>query len=115
MNDLTHEEQQRVRATLHHLRRQIGSWEALASVLHFKPDTVEKVANARGRNVTATMAFRVARLSGASIDDILAGRYRRGACPHCGHMPDLESDPTVADDAPSFESGEALRSSNRHL
>jgi len=100
MADLTREEQQRVRATLHFLRREVGGWKPLADALRYQPDTVEKVANARGgRNVTPTMAFRVARFADVKIDDLLGGRYRPGACPHCGYLPDLEADPTEVDEA----------------
>lgn len=99
MSDLTKEEQQRVRATLHHLRRQTGGWIPLAAALHYNTDSLEKIANARGRAVTPTLVLRVARLAATPIDDLLGGRYRPGACPHCGHMPDLEEDPTTADAA----------------
>ena len=58
-----------------------------------------KIANARGRGVTPQLAFRVARLAGTSIDDLLGGHFRPGACPRCGYLPDLESDPTVAESA----------------
>jgi hypothetical protein len=35
------------------------------------------------------VAFRVARLTGVSIDDLLAGKYPPpGTCPHCGHSAD---------------------------
>lgn len=97
MTDLTNEEQQRVRATLHYLRRQVGGWIPLAKALHYGTSTLDKIANGReGRRVTPRLAFRVARLADSSIDDLLGGRYRAGACPRCGHLPDLESDPTVA-------------------
>ena len=99
MSDLTKEEQQRVRATLHHLRRQTGGWIPLAAALHYGPDSLEKIANARGRAVTPTLAFRVARLADTPIDDLLGGRFRAGACPHCGYLPDLEDDPTTVEDA----------------
>lgn len=55
------------------------------------------------------MAFRVARLTDTSIDDLLGGRYRPGACPHCGHMPDLERDPTMVDDPGSDGTDAVLR------
>ena len=109
MTDLTQEEQQRVRATLHYLRRSVGGWATLAAALHYETDSVERVANARGRAVTPRLAFRVARLADTSIDDLLGGRYRPRACPHCGHMPDMEEDPTTADDGPSVDPGELLQ------
>ncbi len=97
MSDLTYEEQQRVRATLHHLRRRKGGWEMLAAELGCRGDSLERVASGRRREVSASLAFRVARLADVRIDDLLSGRYRAGACPRCGHMPDWESGLTVID------------------
>lgn len=37
--------------------------------------------------ISPTMAFRVARMAGVGLDDLLAGRYPvKGMCPHCGHV-----------------------------
>ncbi len=99
MNDLNEEEQQRVRAALHYLRRCVGGWKPMADALGYRPNSLEKVANSRGRAVTASLAFRVARLVDIGIDDLLGGRYRPGACPRCGYLPDLENDPTHVDDS----------------
>ena len=98
MSDLNWEEQQRVRATLHYLRREVGGWIPLAHALKLHSDSLEKIANARNRAVTAALAFRVARLADVGIDDLLKGCYRPGACPHCGYLPNPEVDPTIADD-----------------
>jgi hypothetical protein len=46
------------------------------------------------------MAFRVAHFVDVGIDDLLGGRYRPGACPRCGYLPDPEKDPTIADPSP---------------
>lgn len=98
MSDLTHAEQQRVRATLHHLRRTVGGWIVVAAALHYSPESLEKIANARGRPVTPRLAFRVARLVDVGVDELLGGWYRPGACPRCGYLPDPGADPTRADD-----------------
>ena len=38
------------------------------------------------RPATPTMAFRIAKLAGVGVDDVLAGRFPApGTCPQCGH------------------------------
>lgn len=86
MTDLDLNEQSNVRATLTFLRAQMGGFVAVAKALRFDYRTVVRSATGR-REVSASMALRVARLLDASVDDLLAGRYRPGACPKCGHMP----------------------------
>lgn len=114
MNDLDLKEQNNVRATLAFLRGQIGTLAALAQALRFERSTVGYVMSGRSP-VSVTMAFRVARLLDASVDDLLAGRYRPGACPKCGHMPsylppsDFADESTVVEDAPRPASGGGLR------
>lgn len=100
MTDLTDKEQAHVRTALLFLRRRFGGWASLARALGFQYDTVEKVANARGRSVTASMALRVARLIDTPVDDLLAGRWLPGrTCPHCGCPPaDFADEETVVDD-----------------
>jgi hypothetical protein len=109
MADLDEKEQKHVRTALHYLRHRTGAWLPVADALSFKPDTVEKVANARGRAVTASMALRVARLLGATVDDLLGGRFLPGACPRCGHMPDFADEPTTVEDAPRPALGGGLK------
>ena len=105
MSDLDLKEQNNVRATLNFLRGQIGSVGTLAKALRFTPQTIGRVIKGDD-DVSASMAFRVARLLDASLDDLLAGRYRPGACPKCGHMPsylppsDFADDSTVVETAP---------------
>ncbi len=109
MSDLTLTEQKHVRTALRHLRRRVGAWMPVADALHASPATVEKVVNGR-RAVTASLALRVARLLDASVDDLLAGRFLLGACPHCGHMPDFADEPTtVGEDAPRPPTGGGLK------
>jgi plasmid maintenance system antidote protein VapI len=82
--DLTDAEQGHVRTALHFLRARCNGWRPLAKVLGTKHLTVARIA--RGRPVTPTMAFRIARLANVGVDDVLAGRFPpAGACPHCGH------------------------------
>jgi hypothetical protein len=83
-NDLTAQEQTNVRTALHFLRNRCGGWAPLGKALHFKDATLGTVAG--GRPVSPTLAFRVARLGGVTVDDVLAGRFPApGTCPHCGH------------------------------
>jgi hypothetical protein len=87
---LTTEEQAHVRAALRFLRARCGGWAPLAKVLRFKRTTLGRVAN--GRTVSASVAFRVARLAKVGVDDVLAGRFPpAGACPYCGHCREAAS------------------------
>jgi hypothetical protein len=99
MSDLTLTEQKHVRTVLRHLRRRVGTWATVAEALHFAPDTVRKVIGERDP-VTASMAFRVARLAGVSVDDLLAGTALPGACPRCGFVLDFADEETVVEDGP---------------
>ena len=60
----------------------------MSKVLRFKADTLGKVLR-HGRDVTASMAIRVARLADVAIEDVLDGTYPPGhVCPRCGHSLD---------------------------
>ncbi|HEX2573056.1 MAG TPA: hypothetical protein VH877_26145 [Polyangia bacterium] len=90
MSDLTTEEQTNVRTALRFLRLQSGGWKTLAKALHCDGKQLCKVG--AGRGVTASLAFRVARLAGVPVDDVLAGRYPgEGTCPYCGHREEVIS------------------------
>ena len=94
MSDLDEKEQMKVRAALRYLRQKVGAWAPVAETLHCAIGTMDKVVHGRSR-VSASLAFRVARLLEVTIDDLLAGRYLPpGACPHCGHMPDFTDEDT---------------------
>ena len=67
--------------------------------LRLAPATVEKTVNGR-RCVTASMAFRVARLAGVPVDELLAGGWLNGACPRCGYVPDFADESTAVEDGP---------------
>lgn len=87
-NDLTAKEQRAVRATLHVLRLRVRSWKPLANTLRYEPDTLSKVA-AGGAAVTPTLALRLARHLGVTMEAVLAGEWLPpGTCPHCGHGSD---------------------------
>jgi hypothetical protein len=80
VSDLTADEQKHVRAAIRFLRVRCGGNNALAKVLRVDRRTLTKPA-------TPTTAYRVAKLAGVSVDDVLAGRFPpAGTCPHCGHM-----------------------------
>jgi hypothetical protein len=54
-------------------------------MLRFKRGTVTDAGLGHGP-VSASMAFRVARLAGVTVDDVLVGKFPPpGTCPHCGH------------------------------
>lgn len=91
--DLTDDQQQNVRTAILYLRWRTGSWKPVAKALRYQYDTVEKVANERGRPVTPTMAFRVANALGVTFDDLISGRILPHACPNCGYV-QAESDGT---------------------
>lgn len=99
---LTDKEQRHVRTAIRFLRYRVGGWEALAAALGLKSDSLVKIVNARGRDVTARLAYSVARLTDVSIDDLLTGAMLSPrTCPHCGRPPDdFTADETVVEDRP---------------
>ena len=99
---LTDKDQRHVRTAIRFLRFKVGGWQPLADALGLKVDTLVKIVNARGRDVTAKLAYSVARLTDVSIDDLLAGALLSPrTCPHCGRPPDDFSDEeTVVEDQP---------------
>lgn len=77
--DLTAKEQAHVRTALAFLRARCGGVKPLARALRFSKQTLRAPAG-------PTLAFRVARLAGVSVDDVLMGKYPPpGMCAHCGH------------------------------
>jgi hypothetical protein len=78
VSDLTSDEQKNVRTAVRFLRLRLGGGNALAKALRVDRRTLTAPA-------TPTTAYRVARLAGVSVDDVLAGRFPpAGTCPHCG-------------------------------
>ncbi len=64
----------------------IRAWAPIARALHFEESTLQHAS--RDRIVSATLAFRVARLAKVSVDDLLAGKFPSpGTCPRCGYNP----------------------------
>lgn len=85
MSDLTTQEQTHVRTALRFLRSRCGGWKPLAKTLRYKVSSLSHAVGGR-RVISASLAFRVARLAGVSIDNVLSGEYpAHGTCPHCGH------------------------------
>jgi len=77
-----------VRTAIRFLRYRVGGWQPLDDALGVKADTLGKVLRG-GRDVTARLAYGVARLTDVSIDDLLAGTLLSPrTCPHCGRPPD---------------------------
>lgn len=115
MSDLDKKEQHHVRAALHYLRIQMGGLNVVAKALRATSHALGQVAGGR-TSVSASMAFRVARLLDVSIDDLLLGRYQPGACPKCGHRPqympvyasDFVDESTTVEDAPRQGAGLTL-------
>jgi hypothetical protein len=84
--ELTPEEQSNVRGALQFLRHRVGGWEPLAIAIHVKDRTLAKIAGGRA-TVTPALAFKVARFTKVSMDDMLTGKFPApGTCPYCGHV-----------------------------
>ncbi len=98
---LTDKEQRHVRTAIRFLRHKVGGWQPLADALDVKADSIGKVLRG-ARDVTAKLAYSVARLTDVSIDDLLSGALLSPrTCPHCGRPPDDFADElTVVEDQP---------------
>lgn len=102
MSDLDAKEQQHVRAALRLLRNRLGTWVSVADGLSMNVKNLEKTVRG-GQRVSASLTFRVARLLGVMVDDLLVGRFLPpGACPNCGHVitSDFKDENTVVEEAP---------------
>ena len=85
MSDLSADELKNVRTAVRFLRARCGGWEAVAKALRVGKTTAKRASS-------PMLAFRVARLAGVGVDDLLAGRFPPpGTCPHCGHREDERS------------------------
>ena len=88
-SELSAQEQAHVRAVLRLMRVRCAGWAGVAKFSKLNPHSLRHVM--AGAPVSAGLAFRVARLVGTSIDDLLAGRYPApGTCPFCGHRAEVE-------------------------
>ena len=106
---LSDKEQRHVRTAIRFLRYRVGTWEALGTALGLKADSLVKVVNARGRDVTAKLAYSVAQLTDVPIDDLLSGALLSPrTCPHCGRPPDdfRDEDTVISDEVLQGESDE---------
>ena len=82
-SDLTLQEQAHVRTALRFLRIRCGGMKQLAKALRCEHRTLENVLG--GRAVSASIAFRAARLAHVGVDELLGGKYPPpDTCPHCG-------------------------------
>lgn len=104
MSDLDRKEQTHVRAALHYLRLQMGGIRPLSKALRSDESSLRKVIIS-DKDVSASVALRVARFLDVSFDDLLLGHYRPGSCPKCGHRPsylpvyesDFKDEPTITE------------------
>ena len=72
-----------MRVAIRHVHARVRDWMVVAKSLRFARSTVTDMVYGR-TPVSASMAFRVARFLGASIDDLLAGRFTPPqTCPYC--------------------------------
>ena len=79
---MTKEEHDGVRRAVRVLRAQLGAG-ALAKALHADRKGLRRLLD--GGSATPDLAFRVARLAGVGVDDVLASRFPGpDTCPHCG-------------------------------
>lgn len=106
MSDLDLKEQGHVRVALLILRRRLGGWTALAQILRIHSKHVQKIV--RGTSaVTATIAFRVARLLSVPVDELLSGKFAGAeVCRHCGRAPDFSDENTVVSVTTSSTGGQ---------
>ena len=90
-----------MRTALRFLRFKVGGWQPLADALGVKADSISKILRG-ARDVTAKLAYSVARLTDVSIDDLLAGALLSPrTCPHCGRPPDdFADEETVVEERP---------------
>jgi hypothetical protein len=85
--DLSVDEQEHVRNAIHFLRLKLGTWKSLARLLHFEEITLTQSADG-SRSVTASMAFRIARVANIKVDELITGHFPvPGTCPRCGYKP----------------------------
>lgn len=87
---LTLEEAGRLRSAVRNLYVQFGSsWSCLAAVLDVSGGGLQDIARGRNRG-SASVALRVARVSGISVEALLSGLVDAGKCSTCGQkMPAL--------------------------
>jgi hypothetical protein len=82
---LTPDEGRHLRAALQNLRRDAGTWAALAEMLGVSADGLAHAATQVGKG-GAALALRAAKLAGVSVEALLSGSLNAaGRCATCGH------------------------------
>lgn len=85
---LTPDEVRHVRAALHNLRRAFGGWSCLSAATDIPVGTLVGAATKRAYRASGTLAIRVAKAAGTSVEAVLTGALNAaGRCPTCGHRP----------------------------
>ena len=83
-SDLSPTEQDHVRVLLRMLRVKLGGWLSVQPALPVSDDTLWLAVSGRSE-VSATLAFRVAKFIDAPISAVLTGTaLSPGTCKHCG-------------------------------
>jgi hypothetical protein len=82
VSDLTPEEAKNARTAIRFLKARCGGAKNLAKALRVDRTTLNTTPS-------PTTIFRIAKLAGVGVDDVLTGKYPpAGTCPHCGHVSD---------------------------
>ena len=85
-SDLNPTEQEHVRALLRMLRVKLGGWPSVQRALPVSDNALWSAMSGR-TEVSATLAFRVAKFIDAPISAVLTGAaIPPGTCKHCGHV-----------------------------
>ncbi len=80
---LSPQEAANVRAAARFLRARMGGWRNVAKVLHVSAATAKRAPS-------PILAFRLAKLVGVGVDDVLTRKYPpAGTCAHCGHREEV--------------------------
>lgn len=83
---LTPEEGRRVRAALKNTAAAYGGLDVLAAVLGVSHGSLRAMASNARRPLSGTLAIRLAKVAGVSVEAILTGALTAaGRCPTCGH------------------------------
>jgi hypothetical protein len=85
--DISLDEQQNVRVCLRALRARFNTWYTIERALPISHSVLVDLMAER-REVSVTIAFRVAKMLDVSLYDVLAGTaVTPGTCHHCGKEP----------------------------
>ena len=88
MSDLTAEEAKNARTAIRFLKARCGGAKNLAKALRLSRVTLNL-------SPSPTTVFRIAKLAGVGVDDVLTGKYPpAGTCPHCGHTDEVQPPPS---------------------